>query len=539
MAVTLGDGLVGVTLLAGVALCSLGVYCYRRWNEPGTGPFAAVAVLFGVGGVAGGAVIIRQGTEVPDSVAPLWADIGLLAWAIAMVPWLVFALQYTGRYTEFRWRTVAALSVPVLGIYLLLGFQSIGVIEGNVVTQIFGTLALLYTFALVTVGSYLLLRTTYKYGHLSLVQGVSLTLAGIGPLIMMNSISTLAGQAGEPVVFGMYALSFVVPTVALTLAVFRYEMFESTPAAGALGERAIPRETDDLVFVVDQDDRVIKINETATETLDVSPADPLGNSFSSLVGRSVAELQATETVELETTVGTRKFDPQVSAFTDQHDRRLGSLVSLRDVTERELRKQRLEVLNRVLRHNLRNRVDVIKSNAEAVATETDSEYADAIHSSADGLATLSSKARSIDQLVSRPGRTSEADLASVARELAETSGDVTVDGPDSASLVTDWEALRSALESAIENAVEHADTSVTVTIKAVDDGYEIAVADDGPGIPDSELASLDAETETPLQHGTGLGLWQLKWSVTKLNGELAFDTTDGTTVRITVPDRAA
>lgn len=539
MAVTLGDVLFGVAIFAGLVLCWLGIYCYRRWDEPGVGAFAAVAVLLGLSGISGGVVALTQGVNISEMSIPIWADVSLTGWVLAMIPWILFALQYTGRYTKFQMRTVVALSVPVVGIVALLIAQSVR--EPTVLTQVLGTLALLYVFALVAVGSYVLLRTTYEYGHLSLAQGICLTLAGVGPLIVMNSLGSLTSEVPDAAIIGVYAFAFVVPAVALLLAVFRYEMFESTPAAGALGERAIPRETDDLVFVVDQDDRVIKINETGTETLDVSPTDPLGNSFSSLVGRSVGALRATETVELETVVGTRKFDPQVSAFTDQHDRRLGSLVSLRDVTERELRKQRLEVLNRVLRHNLRNRVDVIKSNTEAVATETDSEYADAIRESADGLAALSSKARSIDQLVSRPGQKSEADLASVARELAATNGDerVTVDGPDTAPLVTDWEALRSALGSAIENAVEHAETSVAITIENVGDGYEIVVADDGPGIPESELASLDAGTETPLQHGTGLGLWQLKWSVTKLNGELDFDTTDGTAVQVIVPDQSA
>lgn len=538
MTVTLGDGLFGVAILAGVVLCWLGLYCYRRWNEPGVGAFAAVAVLLGLGGISGGVVGLTQGVDISETAIPLWANIALTGWVLAMVPWILFALQYTGRYTKFQLRTVAVLSAPVVGIVLLLVLQSVR--EPAVITQILGTLALLYVFALVAVGSYVLLRTTYQYGHLSLSQGICLTLAGVGPLIVVNSLGSLTGEVAEAAVIGVYAFAFVTPATTLLLAVFNYDMFESTPAAGALGERAIPRETDDLVFVIDQDDRVIKINETATETLGVSATDPLGDSFASLVRWSVEELQEMETVELETAVGTRKFDPQVSTFTDQHGRQLGSLVSLRDVTQRELRKQRLEVLNRVLRHNLRNRVDVIKSNAEAVAAETDGEHANAIRESADGLATLSSKARSIDKLVSRPGRKSETDLSAVVQELVETSGDrrITVDSPETAPLVTDWEALRSALVSAIENAVEHAEESISVTVDEVGDGYEIVVADDGHGIPESELASLDAESETPLQHGTGLGLWQLKWSVTKLNGELSFDTTDGTTVRITVPDQS-
>lgn len=45
--------------------------------------------------------------------------------------------------------------------------------------------------------------------------------------------------------------------------------------------------------------------------------------------------------------------------------------------------------------------------------------------------------------------------------------------------------------------------------------------------------------ETPLQHGTGLELWRLKSAVRKLSGDLSFDTVDGTTVRIEVPDRDA
>mgnify|MGYP002760278527 FL=1 len=63
------------------------------------------------------------------------------------------------------------------------------------------------------------------------------------------------------------------------------------------------------------------------------------------------------------------------------------------------------------------------------------------------------------------------------------------------------------------------------------------ITDDGPGIPNAELATLRSGTETDLRHGRGLGLWQLRWGVDELNGTLAFDTDDGTTVEITVPHR--
>lgn len=538
MALTLGEGLFGVAILFGVVLGCLGVYCYRQWNEPGVTPFAVFAVFLGVGAVSGTVVALVQGGNLPQTGAPLWMDVALTGWVFSMVPWIIFALQYTGRYTRFSWRTVGAISVPVVGIVSL--FVSQPVIGSTLLTQLFATLSLLYVFALMAVGSYLLLRTTRRYGHLSVYLGLTLAIAVAGPLVVINSVGSLPEATVDATVYGGYALAFAIPSVGLVLAVFRYDMFESTPAAGALGERAIARETDDLVVVVDRESRVIKMNETTVETLEVSPTNPLGTPLSALLGTTVEQLEETETVELDTTVGKRKFDPQITAFTDQHDRRLGYLLSLRDVTERQLRKQRLEVLNRVLRHNIRNRIDVIKGNAEAVADEADSNHASTILDSADELAMLSSKARSTDKLVSRPTNESEKDLSAVVRELTATDRnlEVTLDIPETAPLCTDWRALRAALESAIENAFEYARESVTITVETLPDGYRIAVADDGPGIPDSELASIDAGSETPLKHGTGLGLWQLTWGVTKLNGELAFDTTDGTTVQMTIPHQS-
>ena len=74
-----------------------------------------------------------------------------------------------------------------------------------------------------------------------------------------------------------------------------------------------------------------------------------------------------------------------------------------------------------------------------------------------------------------------------------------------------------------------------IGIETNPDGYEVQIVDDGPGIPGGELESLAAGTETALQHGSGLGLWQLKWAVRTIGGDLSFDTTDGTAVTIVVP----
>jgi sensor histidine kinase regulating citrate/malate metabolism len=114
---------------------------------------------------------------------------------------------------------------------------------------------------------------------------------------------------------------------------------------------------------------------------------------------------------------------------------------------------------------------------------------------------------------------------------------VTTESPEQPVLTTSEDAVSIAVENTVENALDHAASAVTVAIEDADGGYRVVVDDDGPGIPKEELVPIETGTETNLRHGRGLGLWQLRWSVDKLNGELSFDTTDGTTVRITIPDR--
>jgi PAS domain S-box-containing protein len=220
------------------------------------------------------------------------------------------------------------------------------------------------------------------------------------------------------------------------------------------------------------------------------------------------------------------------------------LASVRDITERKRREQRLEVFNRVLRHNLRNQLDVITGNAEVLGDRTEGPYSDRILTAADRLDNIGNRARTIDRILSKEIVVSSFDLSKLLdRTLASlTAGDgvvVTTDIPESAPLSTDKWVLRAVLESALENALTYADSAVRVTVRRSADGYTVVVDDDGPGIPATELATLAAGTETDLQHSRGLGLWQIKWGVDTLNGDLSFDTDDGTTVRITVPNQPA
>jgi signal transduction histidine kinase len=149
---------------------------------------------------------------------------------------------------------------------------------------------------------------------------------------------------------------------------------------------------------------------------------------------------------------------------------------------------------------------------------------------------MSDHARTIDQLLSETREHAPVDVAELLRDVVAThDSPVTVEATESLVVTTDRAALEAAIASAVDNAVTHA-TDVTATLRSTPDGCELQVIDDGPGIPESELSALAAGSEAPLQHGTGLGLWQLTWATRTLGGEVSFETSDGTTVTISVPD---
>lgn len=223
----------------------------------------------------------------------------------------------------------------------------------------------------------------------------------------------------------------------------------------------------------------------------------------------------------------------------------------RDITQEQLREQRLDVLSRVLRHNVRNQMTVVAANADAVRKRTDDadldERAEKILTAANKLVSLSNHAREAESLLrnSQPGRR-EVDLVELVEQGVadvETGGDddLRVDAPESMSAVG-VDGLTTAVTEIVQNAVDHTDDPrVDVTVRRETVGEDqravVRVADGGDGIPTHEQAVLTAGRETDLNHGIGIGLWLVNWLVTACGGEVDFERSarGGSEVVMSVP----
>jgi len=98
--------------------------------------------------------------------------------------------------------------------------------------------------------------------------------------------------------------------------------------------------------------------------------------------------------------------------------------------------------------------------------------------------------------------------------------------------------FETALAELVTNAIRHdSEGETSVSLDARDDGEWIilTVTDDGPGIPASEVAVLESGEETPLNHGTGLGLWLVNWVVTHYGGSFQLSGEDGTVATLRLP----
>ena len=246
----------------------------------------------------------------------------------------------------------------------------------------------------------------------------------------------------------------------------------------------------------------------------------------------------------------------------------GSTVALRGATEwtelqggfndlsEVLAQRRTEVLvlNRVLRHNLRNAMTVVVGNADRIAERTDDETvateADRIRRRGESLLDLADHARAIESsLGARPGEAATRGAGAVLEDVATTlreefpGADVRTSGSAESVAVPNGELLLVALDELARNAITHNDApepSVEIDA-AVDDGtVTFTVADDGPGMPLVERRVLtDDFVETPTQHGAGLGLWLVTWLVHWADGDISVTVDGGTTVTVAVPCESA
>ena len=486
---------------------------------------------------------------------PIWLAINFIG-----VFFLAFALEYTGRSGLLRSKAMGAVvGLQILHTLVVVTNPIHGIAwTGYRIDPVFGLATVTYAHQpwlfvnaagfvlMIGVASFLLADTVFSYGRLYRTQAAAIAVSPIFPglpfLLWLAKVGATPPLNLTPLLFPVH-LAFDM------YAFFSRDMFEMVPAARRIADRAAIDNLGTAVVIVDTGERIIERNDEAARVLGLPAGTALGGQLSEYAP-DVNPTESGGTVTRTVDGQERTYAVTTAPLEAAGGTSVGNSIVFQDITAERRREQRLAVLNRVLRHNLRNDLNVVQGYLDIATDRVDDADLRGMLETATrktaGVIELGEKARSIENAMGDgAGGTASVAVRPLLRDIrddlrAGADAEIRIEAPGELSVRTDPSVLAVVLENLVENAVEHTDTDapvVTVRVGTDEAGVTIEVEDDGPGVPDHELDVLDATEETALEHGSGLGLWIVKWGVASLGGTVAFDVSDaGTVARVTLPD---
>lgn len=219
----------------------------------------------------------------------------------------------------------------------------------------------------------------------------------------------------------------------------------------------------------------------------------------------------------------------------------GVLINSTEITDRvnyeqQLEEQRdnLEVLNQVVRHDIRNDMTVIRGRADLLKEHIDTagwEDLEAVLKATENAIELTKTARDLSDTMLNSGE--DVEPVVLGHHLTPTIENarskfahavITVDNriPD----VTVWgnELLEAVFRNLVQNAIVHNDKetpTVRVSTKLEEAAVTVTIADNGPGIPDDQKEMIFGKGEKGLDSaGTGIGLYLVQTLVERYGGDV-------------------
>ena len=330
--------------------------------------------------------------------------------------------------------------------------------------------------------------------------------------------------------------------------------------------RAVFEGTLDALVVTDDSGRYVAANPAA--------ADLFGLDRSELIGKQVSDFTPDDAdvdeqwaaflddgcqrgefdlVRADGEARTVAFAATANVLPGRH------LSALRDVTERTRRKQelgqeraRVEFLNRLLRHNILNGMNLVLAKLDALAREVPDDRCDDVdvarHRSKEIVDLVQTARRLANDITHEP--TDQAisvidPLSAAVSNVRETYPQATVEWtpPDGTPRVHADDMLETVFDHLLTNAVEHNDAgsvSVTVDVEADAQTVTVRVADDGIGIPPERREELfDGSGFSHARDWGGFGLSIVDVLVDKYDGRVRVTDNEPSGVVVAVELRRA
>ncbi|WP_244880411.1 histidine kinase N-terminal 7TM domain-containing protein [Halogeometricum borinquense] len=527
------------------------ILAWRQRPEPGATPL--VALLLGQSWWSACLIFRLRAPTVSSKL--LWADLAWVGVVTIPVAWLLFSLEYTGHDEYIHLRSVIALSaVPLVTILLVVTAQYHNLLyvrpggvgpDGVMIVHHGGVWYRVitgYTYLLGGTGMLAVLELLTSDAATFRSQGVALLVGLLAPWLTNALFLT---DFFMPTGIDPTPISFSISGVAYLSAISRYRLFGTNPAPKVRARQLIFDRMQAGAIVVDTNDHIVDTNDSCEDIFGMDEQDILGAPADEIVpgyDRLPCEGALSGHLTINDETGEHPYDVTVTPISNVRGKSIGRVITFHDISRHLRQQQRLEVLNRILRHNIRTETNIIHGYVDRFA---DDEDAQTVKRRALRIEEMGRKGREAIQLFNggREGHDSrplsallQQCLDSARREHPEVTFEYDPLGDD---VTVAW-SLRTVLSNVVENAVEHNtsdDPHVWVRVREADQRVHISVVDNGPGIDTYELNVLEDGSETALKHGSGLGLWIAKWGTEIAGGNISFSENNptGSVVTVDVP----
>ena len=334
------------TVMAVAGLAMAGLAAYVAWRRDARMGWSLAVLLVAVAGWG-----LTYAVELSlDDVAlkSRWGDVKYAGVTTLAPAWLVFVLQYTGRERYVSRRLILGLAVaPVVTMVLLAVpathdlvrfYPSTAASEELPVVQVGPAfwVILAYNNGLLVFASTLFIASMVRLARSYRRMAYTLLAAALLPWLA-NLLHNFA--VGWFAKIDLTPFAFTLTGGLLVWGLFHERLVDLAP----LARSAVLESMADAVFVTDPFGRVADVNPAGVHLMATSRTALLGRRLEDVVGPEVADTAVTElTLPGGADGRDRTFDVSRQELHDASDRPAGSLVVLREVTERVQDRQRLE-----------------------------------------------------------------------------------------------------------------------------------------------------------------------------------------------------
>ncbi len=241
----------------------------------------------------------------------------------------------------------------------------------------------------------------------------------------------------------------------------------------------------------------------------------------------------------------RVFDRYSSPIQTDEGKYLGRTWFFRDITEQEEYEQdlqektdQLDILNRIIRHDIRNDMNVIDLYLENLLEECKDKKdqkvisdLEKIQDRSQHVTELTKTSRDIAETIATDKqKTISVDLKEALKEQIEDTKQIYPDAEIEAKTdipdikIKADEMLASVFRNILFNAIQHNDKQtpkIEISTKQDKNTVTISISDNGPGIPDDLKQKVFGKEEKSMDStGTGIGLYLVEKIVDSYNGDV-------------------